>query len=201
MRSGGESAGARRSRPRHSERTLSCGPRAYHTPVKNSVNREFGPSHSSKKIHRPVTVRLEPCIADTKRAPVRTGARSWRLGRRNAYPIVAALRGPVEGRERCASVGDATRKRSGESIAVPAGGSRTQALNTSRGLVCSLCRVAQPVENQLVRPMKRPPSDRRACRARWSSVVHRLPSSLLWDFVGCLADSRTVCPTPHSHPE
>jgi len=37
---------------------------------------------------------------------------------------------------------------------------------------------AQPVENRLARPIKSPPSRRRACVARWSQVIHRYPPFL-----------------------
>ena len=37
---------------------------------------------------------------------------------------------------------------------------------------------AQPVENRLARPIRSPPSSRRACVARWSQVIHRYPPLL-----------------------
>jgi len=37
---------------------------------------------------------------------------------------------------------------------------------------------AQPVENRLTRPIRSPPSRRRACVARWSQVIHRYPPFL-----------------------
>jgi hypothetical protein len=44
-------------------------------------------------------------------------------------------------------------------------------------LVCGTV-VAQPVENRLARPIRSPPSRRRACVARWSQVIHRYPPLL-----------------------
>ena len=44
-------------------------------------------------------------------------------------------------------------------------------------LVCGAV-VAQPVENRLARPIRSPPSRRRACVARWSQVIHRYPPLL-----------------------
>ena len=44
-------------------------------------------------------------------------------------------------------------------------------------LVCGAV-VAQPVENRLARPIRSPPSSRRACVARWSQVIHRYPPLL-----------------------
>jgi hypothetical protein len=44
-------------------------------------------------------------------------------------------------------------------------------------LVCGAV-TAQPVENQLARPIRSPPSNRRACVARWSQVIHRYPPLL-----------------------
>jgi hypothetical protein len=37
---------------------------------------------------------------------------------------------------------------------------------------------AQPVENRLARPIRSPPSSRRACAVRWSQVIHRFPPLL-----------------------
>ena len=37
---------------------------------------------------------------------------------------------------------------------------------------------AQPVENRLARPIRSPPSRRRACVARWSQIIHRYPPFL-----------------------
>jgi len=44
-------------------------------------------------------------------------------------------------------------------------------------LVCGAV-MAQPVENRLARPIRSPPSSRRACVARWSQVIHRYPPLL-----------------------
>ena len=44
-------------------------------------------------------------------------------------------------------------------------------------LVCGAI-TAQPVENRLARPIRSPPSSRRACVARWSQVIHRYPPLL-----------------------
>ena len=44
-------------------------------------------------------------------------------------------------------------------------------------LVCGAV-TAQPVENRLARPIRSPPSSRRACVARWSQVIHRYPPLL-----------------------
>ena len=61
--------------------------------------------------------------------------------------------------------------------------------------VASCVPLAPPAENQLVRPMRRPPLSRRAFRVRWSHIVHHPPSSLQCDLERRLVDSRTVCPT------
>ena len=37
---------------------------------------------------------------------------------------------------------------------------------------------AQPLENRLARPIRSPPSRRRACVARWSQIIHRYPPFL-----------------------
>jgi hypothetical protein len=61
-------------------------------------------------------------------------------------------------------------------------------------LVCGAV-MAQPVENQLARPIRSPPSSRRACVARWSQVIHRYPP-LLESGRGKPVDSRAPCPVP-----
>ena len=54
---------------------------------------------------------------------------------------------------------------------------------------------AQPMENRLARPIRSPPSSRRACVVRWSQVIHRYPP-LLRKLAGEPVNSRAPCPVP-----
>ena len=104
--------------------------------------------------------------------------RMWRLGRQVSYVIVAAqqkLR-PARQLEHWAADRGSTNTSQALVFLVPASSSpsRDQA---SIQLVCGAV-TAQPVENQLARPIRSPPSSRRACVARWSQVIHRYPPLL-----------------------
>jgi hypothetical protein len=109
-------------------------------------------------------------------------ARSWRLGRQVIY--VNCL-GPAntEARTTARALGaDRGETPSSQALMpgayVPRASVEFSKMEVGLYLLVFGVVMTKPVENRLARPIRNPPSNRRACVAWWSQVIHRYPPLL-----------------------
>ena len=105
-------------------------------------------------------------------------ARSWRLGRQVSYVIVSAQLTLRPARQLKHWAADRGKTTSSQALMFLAPASSSPGRKSASNLLVFGAVTTQPVENRLARPIRNPPSSRRACVARWSQVIHRYPPLL-----------------------